>query len=191
MENRHPRRYLPSLVSRLRSILTYEVIADDRADSIFAIVEVHHNTDHIVVQTLGLVSLACVIMTIAFSAILVAGFSALLADLEAKNQSALAAMSSEATDIEDQQAVVVDLSDAVSSASNFVCLSFLMLTATISCSCSMPIEPIRFGGITMFSSPNQLPGSHGQFLYLSYQHSLTTLQVLRILHLLPAALHLD
>ena len=60
-------------------------ITDDHGHSILAIFEAYRAVDHVVVQTLGLVSLACTIMTISFSSILVSAFAACRADLEAQD----------------------------------------------------------------------------------------------------------
>ena len=77
-----------------------------------AVFETYRAVDHVVVQTLGLVSLACAIMTISFSAILVAAFSAYRVDLEAQ-------------DAENLQDVTGDVNGIVSSVSYSIELSFI------------------------------------------------------------------
>ena len=79
-------------------------ITDDHDHSILAIFEAYRAVDHVIVQTLGLVSLACAIMTISFSSILVAAFAAWRVDLETQ-------------DAEHLQDVTGDVNDTVSSVS--------------------------------------------------------------------------
>ena len=131
---------------------------DDHYHSILAIFEAYRAVDHVVVQTLGLVSLACAIMTISFSAILVAAFAAYRVDLEARDAGNL-------------QDVTADINDTVSSVSYQIHLSFTQLTFIVSSSCSTPVDPRVSGGTTMSLSPNPLCGWHGPSFHQSRQQS--------------------
>ena len=88
---------------------------DDYDHSILAIFEAYRAVDHVVIHTLWLVSLACAIMTISFSSILVAAFSAYRVDLEAR-------------DAEHPQDVTADVNGTVSSVSYSIRRTFAMLT---------------------------------------------------------------
>ena len=111
-------------------------ITDDHDHSILAIFEAYRAVDHVVVQTLGLVSLACAIMTISFSSILVAAFAACRADIEAQ-------------DAEHLQVATADVNGIVSLVIDSIRLSFSKLTFTVPSSCSTPADPGVSGGTTV------------------------------------------
>ena len=136
-------------------------ITDDHDHSILAIFEAYRAVDHVVVQTLGLVSLACAIMTISFSSILVAAFAVCRADLEAQ-------------DAEQLQVATADVNSTLSSVSYSIRLSFSKLTFTVPSSCSTPVDPGASGGTTMSLSLNPLFGWHGLSLHQSHQRNLPT-----------------
>ena len=144
---------LSSVISPMSGLYS---ITDDHDRSILAIFEAYRAVDHIVVQTLGLVSLACAIMTISFSSILVATFAACRADIEAQ-------------DADHLRDITADVNGTVSSVSNSFRLSFAMLTSTVSSSFSTPVDPGVSGGTTMSLSLNPLCGWHGPSLHLSHQ----------------------
>ena len=75
-----------------------------------------HNVNHVVLQTLGFVSLACAIMTVSFSLLLVAAFSAHHADLEAQDANGRMGTSATATaicsDVEQPEVITLDVNGA-------------------------------------------------------------------------------
>ena len=147
MEDHHPHRYLPTFVRRFPTSSLY-FITDDHDHSILAIFEAYRAVDHVVVQTLGLVSLACAIMTISFSSILVAAFAACRADLEAQ-------------DAERLQVATADVNGIGSWVSYSIRLSFAKLTFTVPSSFSTPADPGVSGGTTMSLSFSPLYGWRG------------------------------
>ena len=136
----------------------FYVTIDDHDHSILAVFEAYRAVDHVVVQTLELVSLACAVMTVSFSAILVAAFHAYRVDLEAQ-------------DAERLQDVTGDVNSTVSSVNYSIELSFTTLTFTVSSRCSTPVHPGVSGGTTTSLSLNPLCGWHGPSLHESHQHS--------------------
>jgi hypothetical protein len=78
-------------------------LPDCHARSILAILDLPHAVDHIVVKMLGFMSLACGVMTVAFSSLLIAAFNAHHAHLESLCDDISA-------DVERQQVASVPLS---------------------------------------------------------------------------------
>ena len=135
------------------------VIADHHHYSILAVVELNHSVDHVVVQAFGVISLACAIMTVSFSSILIAAFSAHLAELEARD----GPNHTLTTDVE----IAASQRDeqTPSAVNNLFHLSISKLTSGTLWSYSnrTPVPSRPLGGITMSSLLNLPSGWRGMF----------------------------
>jgi hypothetical protein len=141
------------------------------------------------VQALGVISLACAIMTVSFSSILIAAFSAHLTELEARE----GPNHTPTTDVE--IATAHGDEPAPSAVNNLFHPSIAKLTSRTlwSCSTRTSVQSRPIGGITMSSSVNQPSGWRGMFSSLTVVNvcPISHPQVLHYLHRVPAASRLE